>query len=81
MNMTLYSNLFAQVKSENGEKILEGSVEVFRVAFSNVHEVEIVVCKDRGEVGADREDVAMANEDGFDFGEFGDGFGHGLKEL
>jgi hypothetical protein len=48
------------------------------MAFLDVHEVEVVVCEDRGEFGADHQAVAMADEDRFDFSEFLDWFGDGL---
>ena len=59
-------------------EVLEGGVEIFWVAFPDVHEVEVVVCEDGGEFGADHQAVAMADEDGFDFGEFLDWFGDRL---
>lgn len=70
-----------KVEGEGGKEILEGGVEVFGMTLPNVHQVKIVVGEDRCKIGADRKDIAMADEDGFDFGEFGDGFGHDLEKL
>ena len=69
------------MKGKSGEEVLERRVEIFGVAFTDVHQVEIVVGEDGGEFGAHRKDIAVADEDGFDLGEFGNGFGHDLNGL
>ncbi len=65
-----------EVEGQHGEGVLEHLVEFARVAEAMFHQVEVVIGVDRGELSADHEGVAMADEDGFDSGEFFGGF-HG----
>jgi hypothetical protein len=65
------------MQGEDCDEIFERGVEVFGVAFPDVHEMEVVVGENGCEFGANHQAVAMADEDGFDFGEFLDGFGFG----
>ena len=51
-------------------QVLEHRVELRRVAQLLLHQVQVVVGEDRPEVGAQQQDVAVADEDGFDAGEF-----------
>jgi len=70
-----------EMKGESGKEVLERRVEIFGMALADVHQVEIVVGEDGRKVCAHGEDVAMADEDGFNLGEFCDGFGHDLNKL
>lgn len=70
-----------EVEDEDGEEILEGGVEVFRVPFADVHEVEVVVGENGGEIGAHHQAISMADEDGLDFREFSDGFWARIRHL
>lgn len=60
-----------RVEGDAGVELLELLVELGGVAVVVVGEMEVVVGEDVGELGADHEDVAMSDEDGFDLGEFG----------
>ena len=70
-----------EVEGKGGKEVLERRVEIFGMALADVHQVKIVVGEDGRKVGAHGEDVAMADEDGFNLGEFCDGFGHDLNKL
>ncbi len=70
-----------EVEGEGGKEVLERRVEIFGMALADVHQVKIVVGEDGRKVGAHSEGVAMADKDGFNLGEFGDGFGHDLNKL
>ena len=74
-------NLEGEVEGKGGKEVLERRVEIFGMALADVHQVKIVVGEDGRKVGAHGEDVAMADEDGFNLGEFCDGFGHDLNKL
>jgi len=67
-----------EVEGEDCEEVFKSGVEIFWMAFLDVHEVEVIVCEDGGEFGADHQAVAMADEDRFHFSEFLDWFGDGL---
>ena len=58
-----------EVEGEGREEVLQHCVERLRVLQAVLHEVQVVVGVDPGEVAADHEDVAVANEDRFDVGE------------
>ena len=58
------------VKRQSRVDVLQHAVEFLRVAEFVLHEVEVVIGEDRGELSTQRQHVAMAHEDGFDTGEF-----------
>lgn len=70
-----------EVEGEGGKEVFERRIEIFGMALADVHQVQIVVGEDGREVRAYGEDVAVADEDGFNLGEFGDGFGHDLNKF
>ena len=51
-----------EVQGENGKEFFEFKVELGRILDFVLHEVEVVVGVNRGEGGADGEDVTLANE-------------------